>query len=424
MKKPIKILLLGLAAFAAAGSFVYRTLAPTPIHLTNVTAETAELSFTEQGLFAPGSVISIYPMIQGRLLEVKVEEGQAVSAGDVLCVIDPEPFQQRINQIHSNIRGHEAQIVALEARERSDNATIGEKRRLMNILINQSQKNLDRAREDLARAELLHQRGIIAMVDVDDARLAVTQNESALRAGWQELAVLSAGVVDSGMAEYYRELIEVEEINIKQLEKDIENCSVTAPTGGIVTALHARSTNFVTAASSVAEITVSFGGFVEVFISTQDIGGVKVGDTVALILKRRGGDIIFTGRVDHVDSTAEIKLSPLGLEERRIKVKISPDMSGIEGVAFGIGYDVDVRFILYSEENKLAVPKTALFKEGGRDMLWAVRADRARAVEVVKGMELRTEFVIESGLEEGDAVVTDANNDALKDGLRVVDAGR
>jgi hypothetical protein len=43
-----------------------------------------------------------------------------------------------------------------------------------------------------------------------------------------------------------------------------------------------------------------------------------------------------------------------------------------------------------------------------------------QAKQIVKGMELRTEFVIESGLEEGDDVVTDANNDTLKNGLRVI----
>ena len=424
MKKPVKLILMGLIALAAAGGLVYRALAPTPVPLTAVTAKTAELSFTEQGLFAAGNVIRIYPMVQGRLIEVKVEEGQTVRAGDVLCVVDPEPFQRRIDQILGSIRGHEAQIAALEARERSDNATIEEQKRLVNILIDQSRRNLDKAREDLERAELLFQRGIIARVDVDDARLAVTQNESALRAGGQELAVLAAGSVDSGIAEYYRALIEVEQINIEQLEKDIENSRVRAADDGIVTMLDARGTNFVTPASPVAEITVPDGGAIEVFISTQDVGGVNVGDTVALTLKRREGDVEFTGRVDHVDVNAEIKLSPLGLEERRIKVKISPDLSGMDGVAFGIGYDADVRFILYSEENKLTVPKTSLFKDGGRDMIWVVRAGRILAAEVVTGMELRTETVIESGLEEGDAVVTDANNAALKNGLRVVGAGR
>ena len=424
MKKPIKFILLGLVALAAAGSAVYHALAPTPVPLTRVTPKTAELSFTEQGVFAAGSVIRIYPMTQGRLIEVNVEEGQTVAPGDVLCVIDPEPLQQKISQIQSRIRGHEAQINAHETQEKSSNTSIEEQTRLVNILINHYQKELNRAREDLARAESLYQGSAITKVGLDDARLAVTRNEFIVAAGKQALAVVAAGAVNDGMANYYRALIEVERINIDQLEKDIVNCLVTVDVGGIVTKLHAKGTNYATPAVPVAEITVPDGGAIEVFVATQNMGGVNVGDTVALTMKRRDGDIAFTGRVDHVRTTAEIKLSPLGLEERRVKVRISPDLSGMDGVAFGVGYDVDVRFILYREENKFTVPKTALFKDSGRDMLWVVRNGRVQAAEVVKGVELRTEFVIESGLADGDAVVTDANNDALKNGLRVVGNGQ
>ena len=423
MKKPIKYTLMGLAALVIAGGVLYSALAPTQVHLTRVAPKTAELSFTEQGLFTAGSVITIFPMVQGRLVEVNVEEGQTVREGDLLCVVDAEPLRRRADQIRGAIRGYEAQIAASEDQDRSSNATVDEKMRLERIAIDQAGKNLDRAREDLERAETLFQRGAIARVDVDDARAAVTQRESALRASRQGLNVIAAGAVSAGMADYYRALIEVERLNIEQLERDIENCRVTAAAGGVVTVLHARGTNFITPSSPVAEITVTDGGAIEVFIATRDAGSVRVGDTAVLILKRRNGDVEFAGRVDHVDANAEIKLSPLGLEERKVKVKISPDLREAAGVPFGVGYDVDVRFILYREENKFAVPKTALYRDGDRDVLWVVRGGRARIAEVVKGMELRTEFVIESGLEEGDAVITDANNDKLKDGLRVAGTG-
>jgi HlyD family secretion protein len=333
-------------------------------------------------------------------------------------------LRRKISQTRSNIRGHEAQIVVQEIREQSSNLSIEEQLRLVNILIKQSQRNLKKAREDFTRIESLYKRGGVAKVELDDTRATMEQNESTFEALKQGLAVISAGKASDSIANYSRALSEAEQINIEQLEKDVENCRVTADADGIITMLYARGTNFVTPSSPVAEISVLDGSAIEVFVSTQDIGGVKMGDTVALILKRRDGDIRFTGRVDHMAANAEIKVSALGLEERRVKVKISPNLSGMNGAAFGVGYDVDVRFILYSEENKLAVPKTALFKDNGKDMLWVIRDGRAQAAEVTTGMELRTEFVIESGLAEGDAIVTNADNDVLKNGLKVVDTGK
>ena len=423
MKKKVKLFLLVAAGLAVLAIAAYTYMAPTPVPLTVVSATTAELRFTEQGLFTANTVIQIYPMVQGRLIELNVQEGQSVREGDVLCTVDAEPLLQRIDQIRGSIRGYEAQIRSLSAQEQSSNATLAERMRLQNTLIEQNEKNLDSAKEDLARAEALYEAGALAKTDVDAARSAADQLETSLAAAQAELAVIAAGAGSVSLADYYRALISVEQINIAQLEKDIENCRVSATASGVVTRLNAKNTNLITTAAPVAEITVSDGGAIEVFISTSDVDSVHAGDIVELILKRREGDISLAGRVDQVETNAEVKLSALGLEERKVKVRITPERAGTEGITLGAGYDVDVRFTLYREENKLTVPKTALYKDEGRDMVWALRNGSIQATEVVTGMELRTEFVVESGLTEGDAVVTDANNDALREGLKVVDAG-
>ncbi|MCL2165975.1 MAG: HlyD family efflux transporter periplasmic adaptor subunit [Clostridiales bacterium] len=423
MKKNVKRILLGLAILVAVGGGLYYAMMPTPVALTQVIPGTAELSFTEQGLYAAGNILTVYPLVQGRLLEVSVAEGQSVRAGDVLCVVDPEPMQQGIERIRGSIRGYEAQVGAAESQQRSSNAGIGEQTRLQTILIAQNRRNLEVAQEDLARAELLYEAGALAKIDVDNLSALVAQYASALEANEQQLAVIAAGAGASGLADYYRALIEAEEISIAQLEKDIENCHVRTPVSGVVTGLYAKGTNYITAGAPVAVITVLEGGAIEVYVSTRDVSSVRPGDQVALTLKRREGNLEFAGRVDQVESNAEIRLSALGLEERRVKVRVTPDPASAADITLGAGYDVDVRFIVYREENKLTIPKTALFQDDGSDMVWVIRDGKALPVPVVKGMELRTSYVIESGLTAGEAVVTDANNEALKNGLKVTEAG-
>ncbi|MPN49865.1 hypothetical protein SDC9_197489 [bioreactor metagenome] len=112
-------------------------------------------------------------------------------------------------------------------------------------------------------------------------------------------------------------------------------------------------------------------------------------------------------------------ISPLGLEERKVKIEVTPSISLTEE-KIGIGYDVDVQFLLYKEENSLAVPKTALFKDNGIDKVWIVNGRALHAIEVKTGMDLRTETVILSGLESDSFVVTGSNDEILKEGLKVV----
>jgi HlyD family secretion protein len=94
-------------------------------------------------------------------------------------------------------------------------------------------------------------------------------------------------------------------------------------------------------------------------------------------------------------------------------------MDALGDITLGMGYSVDVRFYLYREDGQFTVPRTALFKNNGSDRVWVVREGRAEQLEVQKGMELRTETVILSGIYAGDFVVTDANNAGLRAGVRV-----
>jgi len=516
MKRAIKIVIGVLVILAAVGGGIYTMTAPAVVPLSHITEKDVELSFSEQGTAVAENVVRVYPLTQGQVRSVNVRFGQSVSEGEVICELDSGPLILRIDEIRSMIKGYEAQYANLDAdqeRIRSDlqtsrsrleaeldalaaqekssgislsrqNSSVSEQLRLQDLLIEQSASDLARTKGEMEKAELLYLAGTITLSEYEAAQYLVEKAETALEVAELERGVIAGGrgtssaeyfksakaVIDAqikgieksleadytgAMKDYYTALMQGSEASIKQIERQIEDCVVTAPLSGNITQLNVISMNFVSAAAPVAEITVP-GNTVEVFVSTQDVDSIKPGDTVEMTLKRREGDVVFTGEVKEIGSMAEVRISTLGVEEHKVKVKIEPDLSLLTDASFGIGFGVDVKFFVYSAEAKLAVPKTALFKDGGRDMLWVVRVhDDAEAVdsdppggeaantaagaantnitaaigaknvgvveaiEVTVGMELRTETVIETGLTEGDFVVTDANNKDLKNGLRV-----
>jgi HlyD family secretion protein len=184
--------------------------------------------------------------------------------------------------------------------------------------------------------------------------------------------------------------------------------------------LYATGTNMAAPASPLAEITTLGEGVrVEVFVSTQDVYSISIGDTVELTLRQRGQDIVYPGTVVGIGDTAEVRYSALGVEERKVKITIEPDLRGFNETVLGDGFALDVKFILYEAPNKLIIPKTALFKDGGEDKVWVVRGGATHTVAVQTGMELRTEVVVEGGLNEGDFVVSDANNKDLREGIKI-----
>ena len=485
MKKNVKFIILGIIVLAIAGGTAYSMTAPITAPLTAITARTVELAFSEQGLAVAESVVQVYPLAQGRLLSVNVTEGQNMRTGDIICVIDSEPLYTQISQIESVISGYQlqmtnldveqgrvrdelrtsrnrltAELAALEAQERSanlsvetQNISVDERLRLQDVLIEQSASDLARARDELHRAGVLYQAGSMSQLEYQASLDLVAKAETALEAAELERGVIAqgrgvssadyyagakaalnaqiSGIEQSlskdytgAMKDYYRALIQGSEADLARIKREIANCTVIAPADGIITQLNVRNTNFVNAGVPVAEIT-ALGSSIEVYVSTKDVDSIRIGDVVELTLKRREGDVVFSGEVTEIGVTAEIRLSTLGVEERKVKVQINPHTWQLEDASFGVGFEVDVKFFVYRAEGKFAVPKTALYKDDGRDMLWVVRGGAgspggiAEAIEVTVGMELRTETVIESGLMEGDFVVTDANNRALRSGVKI-----
>jgi len=217
------------------------------------------------------------------------------------------------------------------------------------------------------------------------------------------------------MASYYQSLKNKAEVAISEITDKIENCVITAPISGKITKLYVKNVNTVFE-GPIATIENTDTKKIETYVSTKDIEGVKIGDKVELTSKRRDEDLVFSGTVEEIADNAEVKISPLGIEERKIKVRIKPDKADLN-----IGYDLDVRFVFYREENKIMVPKTAVFEEEGIDYLWAVENDKLVKKEIKKGLELRTDIVIEEGLLENEKVIKDPNEKGLKNGMKVID---
>jgi len=480
MKKSVKFFLIALIiAAAAAGSYYYMTM-PLAVRLTEIRPQIAELSFTEQGLIVADYTVLVFPVMQGELTHLYVREGQEINSGDVLAAADDTALRIRVTQVRNNIRSLQAQLnnlVTEQDKSRSEltftrdsllgelraidaqsaesdwtitnqNEAIEKRLRIQNSIIEQNKRDLERIRADFARIESLYKRGAVTKVEFENSQSSVSQAETTLKVSQNELAVIAAESVRSkdeyfdgmrkslqakisgiehqllqdytlSMAAHFNALIAAEQNTITMLERDIENCVITAPVSGIITTLHVKNSNVINPTTPVAEITVPGKQNIEVYISTQDIISISSGDRVELTLKQRMDDVKFHGTVINIDKTAVLKYSVLGIEERRVKVTVSPEMPPVQ---LGIGYGIDVTFFVYREENRYTVPRTAVFKDNDQDMVWVVRNGdfgkvSTAAVEI--GRELRTRTVIESGLYEGDYVVNDANNKDLRVGARV-----
>ena len=469
MKKRVKLVLIALIVIIAAIFGVYNATRPPEVDIIIISPMDAHMYFIQQGYGAQGRTVSVYPLLGGEILSTYVREGDRIQAGDIICRIDTSGLELAIMRSETNITALEAQMrnlrlnenrernalranrsdllaqrEILDARSYARDISVREQINLQEAINRQLESALEHANRNYESMRVLYELDAISREELNAAISRAEDAESALEQGILALAGVHAGTalgtdeyfeaaraaidvqissIDrslaisyiSAMEDYFSALIDSEHLNIATLNRDIENGIIRAPISGRIERFPAADLNIASPNMPIAVIRTDDELAVEVFVRTRDVINLSIGEQVDVIFRARGENIVFQGTITEIGERAEERISPLGIAERNVKVTVQiPENDIIRD-----GYDVDVRFTYFRDENRMIVPRTALFSYGGRDMLWVVENERAEMREVTLGAELRTQTVVEAGIEFGDIIVRDANDNRLREGVGV-----
>ena len=222
-----------------------------------------------------------------------------------------------------------------------------------------------------------------------------------------------------GASQYFAGLKESLQAQLDHLEYQIDQCTIEAPSDGVVARLSVKEGETVLPNTQVMTLLSEGALKIETFVLTEDVEDIRVGMEVALIQDKVDGDVSFPGTVSAIAPSAVEKISALGLEEQRVKVTVMPDIP--KDITIRPGYALDVEFKTAEEKGQLVVPKTAVFPYNDGDALWVVRRGKLQIQPIKKGFENDTEIAVTEGLKEGDLVVLDPQAEGLKEGKRAAD---
>ena len=141
---------------------------------------------------------------------------------------------------------------------------------------------------------------------------------------------------------------------------------------------------------------------VEVEVEVLSVDAVKMAPGTEVELVRWGGEKPLVGRVRVVEPSGFTKISALGVEEQRVNVVVA-----LDEIPPGLGdnYRVEAKLLVWSGENVLTVPKSAVFRQRDRWAVYALEEGQAKLRLIEIGHRGRLEVEVSSGLSEGDTVV-------------------
>lgn len=412
MKKKWKIVIGVLVAAAAAAGIAGRVFQRVEVRTKTVAPENIARSFTEEGFVKAEVELTVYPMFRSRILSLAVEDAGRVEEGDLLAVLDDRETRYAMAELEARLKKVEGEELKLT--EEPGEAAMEE----LALAIEQTGIEDRAAERDYLRTKKLYEEDAISRETYEAARdrLEIARYELARRKKAREALRESydpppgSRDIVAGRREAFRAQMDLRRYQAGEHR-------IYAPVSGFIGRLVPEEKEIVDSRTPLMTIFHSAKLYVEADVLTRDVFKLAPGMAVRLIVDIEDREEEFEGEITRIAGHAEEDISPLGLEERRVRVRISPAFP--EDLPIGPGYDLDVVFTTEEAEDQLVVPLSALFTYDGEDALFVVEGGRARLRRVTLGLETKREAAIEEGLSEGELVILDPRAEGLRKGARV-----
>ncbi len=333
-----------------------------------MTAGEAEKVLSAKGYLKSQHQTQVGAKIPGRLEKILVEEGQPVTKGQLLAVIEH-------NDLLAQLRSRKAQLMKAEA----------------DVLENKAD-SADKARK-ADRNKRLSQKGMMATPE---------ETESAIAA--YEMA--------KARGEALHAQTEFQKAMISETEESIRNMHITAPFDATVVEKPAEVGEMITGGGFGSGLSIGRSYIVtlanlqqmdvETDVTEGQLSRIAVGQP-AEVAVNAAPNRRYRGRVRQI-----IPLSDRARATVKVKVAISdPDKALFPELVATVNFLPDKARTNDDGKTRLFVPKDAIVEEGGKAYVWRLvtRDNSVRKVTVELGEKIEDLARVEKGLDAGDRVV-------------------
>jgi HlyD family secretion protein len=357
-----------------------------------------QVSITEEGETRVRDIFELSSPLMGRVLRLDLEAGDDVKAAETI-VANIEPSDPTF----LDIRSEEEAKAAVHAAE----AML----RLAKAKLNEAESELEFSLSELERTQRLIDRRLVAQRELDRARKNFKTKSASV-----ETAIASIKARESELAQAKARL--VTPVNIRGSNKKCNCLPIYSPTTGKILRILHESEGVVQPGDVLVEIGDT--NDLEIVVDFISIDAVQIKPGQAVIIQEWGGETYLDGVVKKVEPFGYTKVSSLGIEEQRVDVII--DFIGAKDKlsSLGHGYQVEVKVILWEDDNILKVPVTSLFRESDEWSLFVVENKHAILKNVQIGKMNSFEAQIITGVVEGEKVILHPGNE-IKNGSLVTE---
>lgn len=242
--------------------------------------------------YAYADTVNVAPEVNGRIVDLRVTDNQAVHQGDVLFRLDPRPFQQALAKAKASLVTLDQEIVltqrTVNAQKFAADAAASSVARAKALA--------GQATDTRERMEPLFPEGFVAAEQLDQARTAERSAQVQLETARIDAQRAEAGISGVEALVAKREVIKAE---IAMAELDLEYTTVKAPCDGRVVDLKVSAGQYAAAGHPVFTVVNTGRWYVVANFRETELAHIRPGRTAQVYLLSNPGQR-YQGEVESV----------------------------------------------------------------------------------------------------------------------------
>ena len=380
------------------------TQAPPPKTVTTTALKpgTGKRQFRLLGQVEAGESATLSPQIDGRVQQVLVKEGDRVTPGMTVAILDEADPRLALAEAKARLAQEKANLARLQVGTRPE-------------IIVQRQAELSaaearelEAQDNLERVSTLTEEGALSQRALVEAR---TQADAATSEKYRIQALLAEAQAGPTREEIAAQqgLVAAAQAAVEQAQLGMQRTEIKAAFSGIVQSRDVDPGDYVEVNDSV--LTIVSDRTLDIFLEVPESLSGQVAPGMRVKLNARA----LSNWQQETEITAVVPTANTSSRRQLVRVTLdNPPPELLPGMAIQANLAVPVE-----REDTFIVPRDALTRRGNEWLLFTVNNDRAEQLEVEMVADLGQEVVIANPeLEAGETIVV-RGGDGLRDNAAV-----
>ena len=250
--------------------------------------------------------------VSGRLAEMRFEEGDVVAAGDLLAMLDDQPFREDVDLARAEVAAQAANVLKYETGTRPEEIASAR------AIVREHEAALANAELTLSRRARLVGTGAVSQQAHDDAVAARDEAAARLESAREQLELALAGFRAEDIAAA-RATLDAARARLAQTETRLADTELQAPADGVILTRVEEPGAIVSEGQTVYTLTLTSPVWVRTYVSEPDLGRIHPG-MAAAVTTDSAPDTAYHGQIGFISPVAEF--TPRSVETPELRTDL------------------------------------------------------------------------------------------------------